>query len=68
MAGVRFPVEAGTLLLPTSEPPVHGYCMLFTSGKGADHSPLSSAKIKNVWNIISMRETFSFILILEERV
>jgi hypothetical protein len=54
IAGVQFSVEAETVLLPMSESSVHGYCMLFPSGKGADHSPPSNAKFKNVWNIISM--------------
>jgi hypothetical protein len=54
MAGVQFPVEAGTLLMLTSQPPVHGYCRLLPSDKGADHSPPSSPDVKNVWNFISV--------------
>jgi hypothetical protein len=54
MVGVQFPVEAGTLLMLTSQPPVHGYYRLFFLVKGADHSPSSNCKVKNVWNFISM--------------
>jgi hypothetical protein len=50
---ILFATESGPALEPT-QPPVQRVQVLFTSGREADHSPPSSAEVKNVW-----RRTFT---------